>query len=156
MAADEDWMRLALEMARRAAGAGEVPVGAIVELDGRVIGSGWNSPISRSDPTAHAEILAIRSAAETIGNYRLERASLYCTVEPCLMCCGAALHARLSRVIFGASDPKVGATARIERLYDEGVWLNHRVETRGGVLADEAAELLLSFFRERRTGADDA
>ena len=151
---DERFMRLALEQAAAAGRQGEVPVGAIVVLDDRVLGRGANSPIRLSDPTAHAEILALRDAAARMENYRLVGVTLYCTVEPCLMCLGAALHARVGRVVFGTSDPKVGATAQLEELRRHGAGFNHRFETVGGVLADEAAAQLTRFFLERRDRAE--
>jgi tRNA(adenine34) deaminase len=147
-------MRLALEQAAVAGRQGEVPVGAVVVLDDRVIGRGANSPIRLSDPTAHAEVLALRDAAARMENYRLVGVTLYCTVEPCLMCLGAALHARVERVVFGTTDPKVGATAQLEELRRHGAGFNHRFETVGGVLADEAAAQLTRFFVERRDRAD--
>ena len=147
---DERFMRLALEQAAEAGRLGEVPVGAIAVLDGRVVGRGSNSPIRRSDPTAHAEILAMRDAAGRSGNYRLVGVTLYCTVEPCLMCLGAALHARIEKVVFGTTDPKVGATEQLEELRRNGAGFNHRFETVGGVLAEEAAAQLTQFFAERR------
>ena len=151
---DERFMRLALEQAAAAGRQGEVPVGAIVVLDDRVLGRGANSPIRLSDPTAHAEVLALRDAAARMENYRLVGVTLYCTVEPCLMCLGAALHARVGRVVFGTSDPKVGATAQLEELRRHGAGFNHRFETVGGVLADEAAAQLTRFFLERRDRAE--
>ncbi len=153
MRAHEHYMHLALEEAVRARSSGEVPVGAIVVLDGEVIARGHNASLALNDPTGHAEVLALRRAAERLGNYRLPGATLYCTVEPCLMCLGTAIHARVSRLIFGASDLKVGATGRVEALRAMGAGFNHRVETTGGVLADPAAALLLDFFRERRLAA---
>ena len=151
---DERFMRLALEQAAAAGRQGEVPVGAIVVLDDRVLGRGANSPIRLSDPTAHAEVLALRDAAARMENYRLVGVTLYCTVEPCLMCLGAALHARVGRVVFGTTDPKVGATAQLEELRRHGAGFNHRFETVGGVLADEAAAQLTRFFLERRDRAE--
>ena len=155
MGDDERWMLLALEQAHSALQAGEVPVGAVVVLDDRAVGLGANAPISRTDPTAHAEILALRDAAARVGNYRLTGATLYCTVEPCVMCAGAALHARVGRVVFGAFDPKVGAVGRIAALREAGAGFNHRFEAVGGVLAEESSRLLVSFFRERRESMDD-
>ena len=146
-------MRIALDLALEARRAGEVPVGAIVVVDGRVAGRGHNASIARTDPTAHAEIVAIRDAAAWIGNYRLVGATLYCSVEPCLMCLGAMLHARIGRLVFGAAEARVGATGKLEQLRELGADLNHRIETVGGVLAGEAQELLLDFFRERRAEA---
>lgn len=142
-------MAVALDEARRGFAAGEVPVGAIVVLDGEIVGRAHNAPITLTDPTAHAEVLALRAAATKRGNYRLTGATLYTTVEPCPMCCGAALHARVGRVVYGAPDPKAGAVDSLYRLLDDAR-LNHRVATRGGVLAREAAELLAAFFAARR------
>ncbi len=147
---DQRFMRLALDLARTARGAGEVPVGAIVVLDGAVVGGAHNGSIARTDPTAHAEILVIRDAALRGGNYRLMGSTVYSTVEPCLMCLGAMLHARIDRLVFGAKEGRVGATARLELLRESGAEINHRFEIRGGVEASEASELLLDFFRERR------
>src|SRR2546425_7543446 len=146
---DDQFMRQALEEARRGLTAGEVPVGAVVVIDGAVVGQAHNAPIALADPTAHAEVLALRAAARQLGNYRLTGATLYATVEPCPMCCGAALHARVGRVVYGALDPKAGAVVSLYRLLDDAR-LNHRVATRGGVLAHEAAELLTLFFAGRR------
>ena len=140
---------LALVEARRAADAGEVPIGAVVVLDGRVIARAHNAPIILQDPTAHAEVLALRAAARETGNYRLERTIVYTTVEPCLMCCGALVHARVARLVYGAADPKAGAAASLYRILDDGR-LNHRVEVTAGVRAEECAALLTEFFRARR------
>jgi tRNA(adenine34) deaminase len=148
--ADHAFMGLALEEARRAFDAGEVPVGAIVVRDGQVIGRGHNRPIAASDPTAHAEIVALRSAAASARNYRLTGAVLYTTVEPCAMCCGAVLHARLARVVYGAADPKAGSAQSLYRLLDDPR-LNHAVEVEGPVRAEESASLLRQFFEARRT-----
>jgi tRNA(adenine34) deaminase len=142
-------MREALELARRGETAGEVPVGAVVVIAGEVVGRGWNAPIARNDPTAHAEILALREAAEKIGNYRLEGATLYCTLEPCVMCAGALVAARVERVVFGARDLRFGGVRSKFRVADSDV-LNHRVEVVEGVLASECVELLRSFFAARR------
>ena len=142
-------MREALGEARRGGQAGEVPIGAVVVLDGAIVGRGHNEPIARSDPTAHAEIVALREAAGAIGNYRLGGATLYATVEPCAMCCGAALHARVARVVYGAPDPKAGAVRSLHRLLDDER-LNHRIAVRGEVLAEESAALLRGFFETRR------
>ncbi len=150
MAADERQMQLALDLASEAAADDEVPVGAVVVLDGVVIGRGRNCPVGSSDPTAHAEILALREAGGTIGNYRLSGSVLYCTVEPCLMCLGAMLHARVERLVYGASDPKVGGTRRLAELRDGGVDFNHGFAVVGGVLERECAGLLHDFFRARR------
>ncbi len=146
---DVEFMRMALDLAREAESAGEVPVGAIVVLDGQVIGRGRNSPISLSDPTAHAEMLALREAAASIGNYRLEGAWLYCTLEPCVMCAGALVAARISRLIFGVRDLRFGGVRSKFRLADSDV-LNHRVEIVEGVLAAECAQLMKTFFESRR------
>lgn len=144
----ELFMRLALAQAEVAREAGEVPVGAIIVLDGGVVGRGYNHPIASSDPTAHAEILALRDAARAQGNYRLPGATLYATVEPCLMCVGAIVHARVGTVVYGVPDPKGGA---VRSLLDPSTLpLNHRFEAVEGVLADECRRLLQDFFRERR------
>ena len=143
-------MAEALRLARRAAAEGEVPVGAVVVLDGAIVGRGANGPIGAVDPTAHAEIVALREAARTIGNYRLVGAELVCTLEPCLMCFGAAIHARVRTVVYGASDPRVGAAAWIADLSARTGPLNHRPAVRGGVLAGESAVLLQEFFAARR------
>jgi tRNA(adenine34) deaminase len=143
------FMRLALEQARHAYAQGEVPVGAVVVLDGRVIATGYNQPIADHDPTAHAEIRALRQAAQLIGNYRLSGCDLYVTLEPCAMCAGAIQHARIRRLFWGAADPKTGACGSVLDLMGEPR-LNHHCEARGGVLADESAQLLRAFFAERR------
>ncbi len=145
-------MRRALAEARKALDAGEVPVGAVVVLDGQVIGSGFNQPISTNDPTAHAEIVALRAAAAHAGNYRLTGATLYVTVEPCLMCVGAMVHARVGLVVYGTAEPKAGALISMTRAHDLP-GLNHRLQAEGGVLEVECRDLLQSFFRERRGGA---
>jgi tRNA(adenine34) deaminase len=146
---DAAFMALALAEAQQAAAAGEVPVGAIVVLEGRVIGSGHNQPIGASDPTAHAEIVALRAAARQMKNYRLPGAALYATVEPCPMCCGAALQARVARVVYGADDPKAGAARSLYRMLEDAR-LNHQVAVTGGVRRDECAALLSEFFRVKR------
>lgn len=146
---DAEYMREALALARDAWSAGEVPVGAVVVLDGAIVGRGFNAPISRHDPTAHAEIRALRDAAERLGNYRLPGCSLYVTLEPCTMCMGAIFHARIARVVFGASDPKTGACGSIIDLPAESR-LNHHAEAVGGILADECGGLLSGFFAQRR------
>ena len=150
-AADERWMREALAEAGLARGRGEVPVGAVVVLDGAVVGRGSNQPIHATDPTAHAEIVALRDAARAVGNYRLTGAALYVTVEPCLMCAGALVHARIDRLVFGAAEPKAGAVRSTLRALDHPA-LNHRVEVAGGVLEAECRALVRSFFAERRAG----
>ena len=142
-------MRAALAEARAGLAAGEVPVGAVVVLDGVIIGQAHNAPIAPGDPTAHAEVLALREAARKVGNYRLPRATLYATLEPCAMCCGAVIQARIARVVYGAADPKAGAVASRYRLLDDGR-SNHRVETVGGVLEAECGALLREFFEVRR------
>lgn len=145
----ETFMREALELARRAGTAGEVPVGAVVVIDGAVVGRGWNAPISRRDPTAHAEIQALREAAAAAENYRLEHATLYCTLEPCVMCAGALVAARVRRLVFGARDLRFGGVRSKFRLADSDL-LNHRVEIIEGPLAPECVEQLQQFFAQRR------
>ena len=146
---DYHWMGLALEEAALAAAAGEVPVGAVVVLEGRLLGRGHNTPIALSDPTAHAEIVALRAAAREIGNYRLTGATLYATVEPCAMCCGAALHARVARLVYGAADPKAGAVRSLYRLLEDPR-LNHQVEVTAGVRGAEGGAQLGEFFKTKR------
>jgi tRNA(adenine34) deaminase len=146
---DEEAMRLALAEAARARDAGEVPVGAIVTFDGRVVGAGFNQPISSVDPTAHAEVVALRAAARTLSNYRLTGTHLYVTVEPCLMCVGAMIHARVARVIFGAPEPKAGALISSSRAH-ETPGLNHRLQVTGGVLEEECRKLMQEFFEALR------
>jgi tRNA(adenine34) deaminase len=148
-ASDQTWMRRALELAQRARDEGEVPVGAIVVLEGKVVGEGWNRPISGSDATSHAEIEAIRAACRELRNYRLSGATLYVTLEPCAMCIGAMFHARIANVVFGASDPKTGAAGSVINLFAEHK-LNHHARVEGGVLAQESGELLRTFFASRR------
>ena len=149
MSADEDFMRLALAQAALARDAGEVPVGAVVVRDGEVVGSGYNRPIGSHDPTAHAEIGALRAAAQRLGNYRLVDCDLYVTLEPCAMCCGAIMHARVRRLVYGARDPKTGACGSVVDLMSEAR-LNHHAMVEGGVLADECGAQLTEFFRGRR------
>ena len=149
MAGDEDFMREALALAARAAEAGEVPVGAVVVREGRVIGRGYNRPVSSADPTAHAEIVALREAAAGERNYRLTGCELYVTLEPCAMCVGAMVHARIGRVVYGATDPKTGACGSIVDLPAIAQWNHHGVFT-GGILAAECGEVLRRFFAERR------
>jgi tRNA(adenine34) deaminase len=146
---DEAYMRLALTQAAEARAAGEVPVGAVIVKDGDVIATGFNRPISHRDPTHHAEIAALRAAATRLGNYRLPGCTLYVTLEPCAMCAGAMMHARIARVVFGASDPKTGACGSVLNLFAERR-LNHHAELTGGVLADECGTMLSDFFAERR------
>lgn len=147
--ADETYMRAALEQAQRAWDAGEVPVGAVVVKDGEIIGRGFNQPISGHDPSAHAEIQALRDAAARLGNYRLIGCDLYVTIEPCVMCAGAIMHARIARVVYGARDPKTGAHGSILDLFAE-TRLNHHTEVVNGVLAEECGGMLSRFFAERR------
>jgi len=146
---DLEWMEQALAMARAAGARGEVPVGAVVVRDGIVIGRGGNAPIVASDPTAHAEIAALRDAARTLGNYRLPDCELFVTLEPCAMCAGAILHARVARLCFGARDPKTGACGSVIDLFAE-TRLNHHTTVTGGVRAEECARLLSDFFAVRR------
>lgn len=146
---DIPWMRHALRLAERAERLGEVPIGAVLVKEGRCAGEGWNCPIETNDPTAHAEIVALREGGRNIGNYRLVDATLYVTLEPCVMCMGAISHARLKRLVFGAFDPKRGAVCHALSLAD-APFLNHRVDWRGGVLESECAELLKNFFKARR------
>ena len=143
--ADTDFMQQALELARHAWTLGEVPVGAVVVCEGVVIARGFNQPIGRHDPTAHAEIMALRAAAEVVGHYRLPGCQLYVTLEPCAMCAGAMLHARLARVVFGASDPKTGVCGSLLNLFEQ-TQLNHQTSLHGGVLAEECGQLLKDFF----------
>jgi tRNA(adenine34) deaminase len=142
-------MSLALDEARRAAERGEVPVGAVVVVDGDVIGRGHNQPISSHDPTAHAEIVALREAGRAAGNYRLTGASLYVTVEPCLMCVGAMVHARIGELVFGAAEPKAGAIESTQRAHEHAA-LNHRFTVVSGVMAAECADIIRRFFEARR------
>lgn len=152
---DERYMRLALDEARRAAEEGEVPVGAIIVLDEEVVGRGSNRPIGNSDPTAHAEIVALRKAARRVGNYRLVGADVYVTVEPCLMCVGAMVHARVRRVVFGATEPKAGALGSMVNAM-EFPTLNHRFEVVVGVLEAECRGVMQAFFAARRGSAEEA
>ena len=146
---DIDFMRVALDLAKQARDAGEVPVGAVVVKDGVIIGRGYNRPISAADPTAHAEVMALRDAARHLGNYRLTDCMLYVTLEPCTMCVGAIFHARIARLVYGAKDPKTGACGSIIDLPAE-TRLNHHLQMAGGVLAEETGELLKQFFAQRR------
>jgi tRNA(adenine34) deaminase len=148
----ERFMRAALEEAARAAAMGEVPVGAVVVLDGEIVGRGCNRPIGSCDPTAHAEIVALREAGRAVGNYRLGGVTLYVTVEPCLMCAGALVHARVAALVFGAREPKAGAVVSTQRAFEHEA-LNHRVDVVEGVLEEECREALQAFFRERRESA---
>ncbi|WP_076591106.1 tRNA adenosine(34) deaminase TadA [Herminiimonas arsenitoxidans] len=149
---DAIFMRQALDQAHNAWALGEVPVGAIVVKDGQVIATGFNQPIGTHDPTAHAEIMALRAAATILGNYRLPGCEMFVTLEPCAMCSGAMIHARLSRVVFGASDPKTGACGSVVNLFEQNQ-LNHHTQLTGGVMADECGALLKEFFAERRKAA---
>lgn len=147
--ADQHWMQHALELAKLAADQGEVPVGAVVVKDNEIIGSGANQPISNHDPSAHAEIVALRAAGQALQNYRLIDCTLYVTLEPCSMCAGAIIHARVGTVVFGAADPRTGAAGSVfQTLIDARH--NHTVRVRGGLMANECSELLQRFFRERR------
>jgi tRNA(adenine34) deaminase len=146
---DVDYMRQALELATHAQDAGEVPVGAVVVKDGEIIGRGFNAPISRNDPSAHAEMMALRDAAKNIGNYRLVGCELFVTLEPCLMCAGAIMHARIARVVFGANDPKTGVCGSVLDAFSEPR-LNHHTRVVVGVLADECGLMLSNFFALRR------
>jgi tRNA(adenine34) deaminase len=149
MKSDRDWMGQALELARRAEACGEVPVGAVLVRDDRVLGAGFNQLISNSDPSAHAEMLAIRQAARMTGNYRIPGSTLYVTLEPCSMCAGAIIQARVSRVVYAADDPKTGAAGSVFDILNNPA-LNHRCDVVSGVLAEEAAQVLRAFFRQRR------
>jgi tRNA(adenine34) deaminase len=146
---DEFWMEEALRAAQRALEAGEVPVGAVVVYAGEIVGRGWNRNLTDSDPTAHAEIIALRQAGANLGNHRLGECELFATIEPCPMCAGALVHARVKRLIYGADDPKAGAVHSVIEVLNHPQ-LNHRTEVRGGVLAGRSAELLQTFFRNRR------
>jgi len=146
---DEVWMEEALCVAQRALDAGEVPVGAIVVRAGRIVGRGWNRNLTDVDPTAHAEILALREAGARVGNHRLGECELFATIEPCAMCAGAMVHARLKRLVYGADDPKAGAVHSVLQVLNHPQ-LNHQMEVSRGVLATRCAELLQSFFRQRR------
>ncbi|MES2367842.1 MAG: tRNA adenosine(34) deaminase TadA [Pseudomonadota bacterium] len=152
---DEFYMRKALQLARQAWDVGEVPVGALVVLDDVIVGRGYNAPISRHDPSAHAEMMALRDASQQLGNYRLPGVSLYVTLEPCAMCAGAIMHARVARVIFGAPDLKTGAAGSVLNLFAEPR-LNHHASVIGGVLAVECGAMLSEFFAERRLMAKQA
>ena len=152
---DEQFMAEALALARQAGVSGEVPVGAVVVKDGTVVGRGYNRPVSGRDPTAHAEVMALRHAAERIGNYRLADCILYVTLEPCAMCAGAIMNARISRVVYGAADPKSGACGSVVDLFAENR-LNYHATVVGGVMAEEAAKLLQDFFSARRRASGHA
>lgn len=145
----EELMRAALAEARKAVDADEVPIGAVVAADGRIVAAGFNQPISKADPTAHAEIVALRAAAFALGNYRLSGATLCVTLEPCAMCVGALMHARIATLVFGALEPKTGAVQSTMRLVEHPSW-NHRLEVVSGVLESDCREIVQRFFRERR------
>jgi tRNA(adenine34) deaminase len=146
---DLQFMQKALNQAKVAAAAGEVPVGAVLVRDGQVISSGFNQPISNSDPSAHAEMMALRSAAQDASNYRLPGTTLYVTLEPCTMCAGAMLHARVERVVFGAADPKTGAAGSVLNVFSEKQ-INHQTQVEGGIMSEECGQILRDFFKERR------
>lgn len=147
--ADIDFMRLAIAKAEQGALQGEVPVGAVLVQDGKIIGRGFNQPILSNDPSAHAEMVAIRQAAEALGNYRLPGSTLYVTLEPCTMCAGLLVHSRIARLVFGASEPRAGAVVSRAQVLDQS-WMNHRMQVEGGVLSEECGALLSAFFRTRR------
>jgi len=149
MSEHEDWMRRALALADRAENEGEVPIGAVLVRDGELLGEGWNSVISTQDPTAHAEIIALRDAARIAGNYRLPGSTLYVTLEPCTMCAGAMIHARVERLVFAAREPKAGVVCSTCAMLDEPRY-NHRVQWQEGVLAEESSQRLQAFFKARR------
>ncbi len=153
--ADTEMMQQALALARKGAASGEVPVGAVVVRDGVVLGRGYNAPISCSDPSAHAEIRALREAAATLANYRLADCTLYVTLEPCAMCAGAILHARMARLVYGAPDPKTGACGSVVDLFSNRR-LNHHTEVKRGVLAEESGKMLSDYFAARRREKRDA
>lgn len=150
---DQKWMQYALKLATKAASLGEVPVGAVLVKNGELVSEGWNQPIAGNDPTAHAEIIAIRHAAQKMANYRLPDTTLYVTIEPCSMCAGAIVHARISRVVFGAPEPRSGAAGSVINLL-QNKQFNHQVELTPGVLADECAQVLKDFFRKRRANKE--
>ena len=146
---DRQFMQQALDQAKLAANAGEVPVGAVLVRDGQIISSGFNQPISNSDPSAHAEMMALRAAAQDESNYRLPGTTLYVTLEPCTMCAGAMLHARVERVVFGATDPKTGAAGSVLNVFSEKQ-INHQTQVEGGIMSEECGQILRNFFKERR------
>ncbi|QWE21930.1 tRNA adenosine(34) deaminase TadA [Polynucleobacter sp. AP-Jannik-300A-C4] len=146
---DRQFMQQALDQAKLAAAAGEVPVGAVLVRDGEVISTGFNQPITNSDPSAHAEMMALRAAASDESNYRLPGTTLYVTLEPCTMCAGAMLHARVDRVVFGATDPKTGAAGSVLNVFSEKQ-INHQTQVEGGIMGEECGQILRDFFKERR------
>lgn len=152
---DEHFMREALELARQGAQLGEVPVGAVLVKDGEIVGRGFNCPISGHDPSAHAEMVAVRDAASRLENYRLVGSTLYVTLEPCSMCAGLIVHSRITRIVYGATEPKAGVVASRGRFFEQE-FLNHRVLVEGGVLAQDCSELLSAFFQARRAARKDA
>lgn len=152
---DEGFMREALALAEQGAALGEVPVGAVLVLDGEVVGRGFNCPISRHDPSAHAEMVAIRDAALRLQNYRLPGSTLYVTLEPCSMCAGLIVHSRIQRVVYGTTEPKAGVAVSRGQFFDQA-FLNHRVLVEGGLLAEQCSEMLSQFFRQRRQNGRDA
>ena len=152
---DEGFMREALALAEQGAALGEVPVGAVLVLDGQVVGRGFNCPISRHDPSAHAEMVAIRDAALRLQNYRLPGSTLYVTLEPCSMCAGLIVHSRIQRVVYGTTEPKAGVAVSRGQFFDQA-FLNHRVLVEGGLLAEQCSEMLSQFFRQRRQNGRDA
>jgi tRNA(adenine34) deaminase len=149
LSSDEIWMEEALRSARRALESGEVPVGAVVVCNGKVLGRGWNRSLTDHDPTAHAEVVALREAARNLGNYRMADCDLFATIEPCAMCAGALVHARIRRLVYGADDAKAGAVHSVMAVVNHPS-LNHKMEVQGGVLAGRSAEILQEFFRRRR------
>lgn len=146
---DQFWMEQALGLAAKAQALDEVPVGAVVVLDNEIIGRGWNQPISSHDPSAHAEIMALRDAGQKVGNYRLINSSLYVTIEPCAMCAGALIHARVARVVYGAKEPKSGVAESNLQFFSQG-FLNHQLELEGGVCEEACSDMIREFFRQRR------
>ena len=146
---DRQFMQQALDQAKLAAAAGEVPVGAVLVRDGKIVSTGFNQPISNSDPSAHAEMMALRAAAQADSNYRLPGTTLYVTLEPCTMCAGAMLHARVGRVVFGAADPKTGAAGSVLNVFLEKQ-INHQTQVDGGIMSEECGQVLRNFFKERR------